>query len=154
MQTTSALPKSQRGRALVLVRLYGIGVVVGAFALPMIGYLVTAVTGVPPPTERITPSLLLAALLLAPITEEFAFRWLPFLLIRRTDLAIFVGALTFGVLHWVVAHPASGVVAFACGLLLGWVYSRSRVILDSIAMHAGINAGGVALAALLGNAVA
>ncbi len=80
----------------------------------------------------------LAIGILAPIAEEAVFRGA---LLRRLLnagagkspwIAITVSALVFGVVH---GNIAQGTHAFMVGLLLGWMYSRTRSILPGLVLH-------------------
>lgn len=75
--------------------------------------------------------------LLAPVAEELVFRgaalrtlleWQP----RRRWLMIVVSALLFAVAH---LNPAQLLHPFAIGLLLGWMYERTRSVVPGIVYH-------------------
>lgn len=76
--------------------------------------------------------------LLVPIAEEMVFR--GGILRKLLDMvdkrwhwaAIAVSALIFGLLH---GNAAQGVHAFLVGLLLGWMYYRTKSIVPTIAFH-------------------
>ncbi len=76
--------------------------------------------------------------ILAPIAEEAVFRGA--LLRRLLDagtgkspwVAITVSALAFGIVH---GNVAQGTHAFVLGLLLGWMYCRTRSILPGLVLH-------------------
>lgn len=76
----------------------------------------------------------------APATEEVLFRGalLPGLLRNyRPAVAIGQSALLFGIFHF---NPAQSLNAFLIGLLLGWVYYRSRSLWLCIGLHGLYNA--------------
>ncbi len=80
------------------------------------------------------------AVVVAPITEELVFRGLilrGFLGRWRPALAITVSAFLFGVMHM---NFAQFPVAFLLGLVLGWVYVRTRSLGLCMAGHALNNA--------------
>lgn len=85
-----------------------------------------------------TPWGYVALGIMAPIAEELVFRGA--ILRRLLDLfgershwwAIGVSALIFGVIHFNIAQ---GVHAFLVGLLLGWMYYRTRSIIPGILVH-------------------
>lgn len=136
-------------RARVLARMYGVGVLFGLVVGPVIRWAASAVLG-EPPTNPVTLSIVFMAVLLMPPIEEFLFRYVPFYLFdNRPRLAIWLGAIAFGVVH-LLAHPVVAVHAFVVGLMLGWVYSRSRDLWHPIAMHSGINSGALLLGLFLG----
>ena len=75
--------------------------------------------------------------LLAPVAEELVFRgaalrtllgWQP----RRRWLMIVLSALLFAVAH---LNPAQLLHPFVIGLLLGWMYERTRSVLPGIVYH-------------------
>lgn len=76
--------------------------------------------------------------ILAPIAEEAVFRGA--LLRRLLDagagkspwIAITVSAMVFGVVH---GNIAQGLHAFMVGMLLGWMYCRTRSILPGLVLH-------------------
>lgn len=79
----------------------------------------------------------LAVCLLAPLVEEMVFRGaiLRSLLGKwkaRPWLAIVVSALLFAVIH---GNPAQMPHAFLAGLLLGWMFKRTRSIVPGVALH-------------------
>ena len=75
---------------------------------------------------------------LAPIAEEMLFRGavlrrlLDVMDKRLTWVAIVVTSLLFAVVH---GNMAQGVNAFVLGLLLGWMYVRTRSIVPGVAFH-------------------
>jgi len=85
-------------------------------------------------------SVLLALVLVAPITEELLFRgWLLQDLKEQygTRRALIWSSLLFGLVH---IGPAAVLYATLGGLVLGAVALRTKSTLASIAMHAGVNA--------------
>lgn len=78
--------------------------------------------------------------LLAPMLEEILFRGLvlPGLLARHPPRQAIVGsALLFGAAHM---NLYQFVVGLLLGLVLGWLYERSRSLIPCIALHGGYNA--------------
>ncbi|KRO15924.1 CPBP family intramembrane glutamic endopeptidase [Lacticaseibacillus saniviri] len=75
-------------------------------------------------------------LLIAPFIEEFAFR---FVLINpdssHVGRQILWSSLFFALMHTGYLSVGEVLFAFIMGLILGWIYSRTRNILDSIALH-------------------
>lgn len=76
--------------------------------------------------------------ILGPVAEEMVFRGA---ILRRLAeltgnrwqwLAIVVSALLFGIAH---GNVAQGINAFLIGLLLGWLYLRTRSVVPGIAFH-------------------
>ncbi|RLB43912.1 MAG: hypothetical protein DRH30_02435 [Deltaproteobacteria bacterium] len=85
-------------------------------------------------------SVLLALVLVAPVTEELIFRgWLLQDLKERYGQrrALVWSSLLFGLVH---IQPGAVVYAALGGLVLGAVALRTKSTLASIAMHAGVNA--------------
>jgi membrane protease YdiL (CAAX protease family) len=85
-------------------------------------------------------SVLLALVLVAPVTEELLFRgWLLRDLEARygTIPALLWSSALFGLVH---LEASAMVYAGLAGLVLGAVALRTRSTLGSIAMHAGVNA--------------
>lgn len=76
--------------------------------------------------------------LLAPVAEEVVFRGaLLRSLLQATEgrnhwWAIAISAMWFGIVH---GNMAQGCNAFVMGLLLGWLYSRTRSITPGIVLH-------------------
>lgn len=80
-----------------------------------------------------------AVCLLAPVLEEMLFRGLilrSFLGQYQRSTAIGASALLFGVAH---LNIYQFVAAFAIGLLLGWLYERTRSLVPCIALHGAYN---------------
>lgn len=80
-----------------------------------------------------------AVCLLAPVLEEMLFRGVllrAFLRQHARGTAIAASALYFGVAHLNIYQFT---LTFLLGLLLGWLYERSRSLLPCIALHGAIN---------------
>lgn len=80
-----------------------------------------------------------AACVLAPVLEEMLFRGVllrAFLMQHPRWAAISYSALFFGVAHLNIYQFA---LAFLLGLLLGWLFERSRSLIPCIALHAALN---------------
>lgn len=84
-----------------------------------------------------TPGGYAVVCLLAPVAEELVFRgaalrtlleWKP----ERRWLMIVLSALLFALAH---VNPAQFIHPFAIGLLLGWMYERTRSVLPGIVYH-------------------
>jgi membrane protease YdiL (CAAX protease family) len=85
-------------------------------------------------------SVLLAIVLVAPVTEELLFRgWLLQDLKAQygTAPALLLSSVLFGLVH---LEASAMIYATLAGLVLGSVALRTRSTLGSIAMHAGVNA--------------
>lgn len=81
----------------------------------------------------------IAICVLAPVCEEMLFRGVilrGFLTHYPRRKAIVASALFFGVAH---LNLYQFVVAWGLGLVLGWLYERSRSLVPCIALHAGYN---------------
>jgi membrane protease YdiL (CAAX protease family) len=102
-------------------------------------------------TLRANPAIILMVAAIAPVVEEFVFRWAGFRLLRLLRLpiaaVIVLTSLAFGAAHLHIA-PVVTVFATLVGLALGWIYARTRDIWCPIAVHAGINAGALVLMAI------
>ena len=95
---------------------------------------------------------LLAVGIVGPIFEELLFRGLVFGELRKlmpVRIAIFVQAILFGVYHMNVIQ---GTYAFLIGILLGFVYYRSRSIYSPVIVHITINSSSVIAGRLIGGA--
>ncbi|WP_395669011.1 lysostaphin resistance A-like protein [Rhodoferax sp.] len=80
-----------------------------------------------------------AACILAPVLEEMLFRGVllrSFLQQQPRWQAISVSALFFGFAH---LNIYQFVLAFWLGLVLGWLYERSRSLIPCIALHGALN---------------
>ena len=76
---------------------------------------------------------------LAPLLEEMLFRGVllrGFLAQHTRWAAISFSALFFGVAHFNIYQFA---LAFLLGLLLGWLFERTRSLIPCIALHAAVN---------------
>jgi membrane protease YdiL (CAAX protease family) len=92
----------------------------------------------------------LAICVVAPVVEEMLFRGVvlrSFLQQYDRRQAIWGSALLFGVAH---LNIYQFVVALGTGLVLGWLYERSRSLIPCIALHAAYNTGTVVLCISLG----
>lgn len=89
----------------------------------------------------------IATCVLAPLFEEILFRGIllrAFLDRYPRGLAISYSALYFGAAH---LNIYQFFLAFLLGLLLGWLYERSRSLIPCIALHAAVNSAVMALGA-------
>lgn len=74
----------------------------------------------------------------APIAEELIFRGAILRVLldafgrKGTWLAILLSAALFGAIH---LNPAQGIHGFIMGILLGWMYCRTRSIIPGIVLH-------------------
>jgi membrane protease YdiL (CAAX protease family) len=87
----------------------------------------------------------IATCVLAPIFEEMLFRGVllrAFLTQHARWAAICYSALLFGAAH---LNVYQFLLAFWLGLLLGWLYERSRSLVPCIALHAAVNTAVVVL---------
>lgn len=83
--------------------------------------------------------------LLAPVLEEMLFRGVilrSFLLQYPRWPAMLCSAMVFGLAHM---NMYQFVVAFLLGVLLAWLYERTRSLVPGIALHAANNIGVVAM---------
>jgi membrane protease YdiL (CAAX protease family) len=88
-------------------------------------------------------ALLLYGGFLVPIAEEMVFRGLLFRWIRqRLDFAAaaFISAAIFGAVH---TRPVQIVITGLLGLLLAWLYEKSRTLVPAILMHQTYNSLGL-----------
>lgn len=86
-----------------------------------------------------------ATCLVAPVVEEMLFRGIllrSFLQRYPRGVAIGYSALFFGAAH---LNIYQFLLAFLLGLLLGWLYERSRSLIPCIALHAAVNTSVVVL---------
>lgn len=91
--------------------------------------------------RMVAPTLpaFIAACLIAPVVEEMLFRGIllrAFLERYPRGAAISYSALYFGAAH---LNIYQFFLAFPLGLLLGWLYERSRSLVPCIALHAALN---------------
>lgn len=86
-----------------------------------------------------------ATCVIAPAVEEMLFRGIllrSFLEQYPRGIAIGFSALYFGAAH---LNIYQFILAFLLGLLLGWLYERSRSLVPCIALHAAVNGSVVVL---------
>lgn len=93
------------------------------------------------------PSLAILVLtcLLAPVLEEMLFRGIvlrSFLLQYERRSAMLGSAVVFGFAH---LNSIQFVVAFTMGLVLGWLYERTRSLWPGILLHMAFNTGSILL---------
>lgn len=84
-------------------------------------------------------------IILAPIIEELMLRGILFSRLRHEisfTAANVIQAAVFGLYHWDIIQ---GIYAFGIGLLLGFVYERTRILLAPIIVHVIINGFGFLL---------
>jgi uncharacterized protein len=104
-------------------------------------------------SHMLAPNLaaIVASCVLAPLLEEMLFRGVllrGFLRRYPKGAAIALSAFLFGAAH---LNIYQFVLAFLLGLLLGWLFERSRSLVPCIALHAAFNSTVVASAQVLGN---
>ena len=92
-------------------------------------------------TGLIAPNFLsfILIVILPPILEELLFRGVildGLLKNMSSRLAILISSALFGVIHM---NPLQFVTAFILGLLIGWVYQKTRSLLACMIMHATTN---------------
>lgn len=83
--------------------------------------------------------------ILAPIIEELMLRGILFSRLRHGvsfTMANVIQATVFGLYHWDIIQ---GIYAFGIGLLLGYVYEKTRTLLAPIIVHVFINGSGFLL---------
>ena len=85
---------------------------------------------------------LLTTGILAPIVEEFIFRYgIQGIYIKKSVFAgIIVSSLMFGIAHM---NPIQSTYAFILGLILGYIYYKTGNLLNSIILHVTINSTSV-----------
>lgn len=99
-----------------------------------------------------TPPAIVATCLIAPVVEEMLFRGIllrSFLSQYSRGIAIAYSALYFGVAHLNIYQFC---LAFLLGLLLGWLFERSRSLVPCIALHMAVN-GAVVAWTVIGSSV-
>lgn len=77
----------------------------------------------------------IALVIIAPVVEEAIFRGLLLTsFIKRFGLAlgVLLSSLLFGLVHW---QPNVGIVTFIMGLILAWLYLKSRSLYPAIMFH-------------------
>lgn len=90
-----------------------------------------------------TPSTIIAVVIIAPIGEEIIFRGMITKLLLeeyRPTKAILISALIFGIIHF---NPAQIPGAIIAGILLGWLYYKTRSVIPGIILHFINNAASV-----------
>lgn len=98
--------------------------------------------------------LTLAAVVIAPITEEFFFRGLLQTALQsvigydKRWLSILPVAVFFGVIHLGAVPWAMVPVLVLLGVVFGWVYERTGSLWCAVLVHAGFNASSIALSLL------
>lgn len=105
------------------------------FILPVSSWEQQAFSGM----TALTVPTVIATCLLAPLFEEMLFRGIllrAFLERYPRGIAIGYSALYFGAAH---LNVYQFFLAFFLGLLLGWLYERSRSLIPCIALHAAVN---------------
>lgn len=92
-------------------------------------------------------SNLVFAVIVAPIGEEFLFRWVLWRKMGQYgDKAyILLGGIIFALFH---GNLSQLLYAFVIGVVLCWVYARTGKLAYTIALHVGINLVGMVLAPL------
>lgn len=98
-------------------------------------------------SQMLAPELpaIVAACVLAPVLEEMLFRGVllrGFLARYPRGLAIGYSSLFFGAAH---LNVYQFFFAFCLGLMLGWLFERSRSLIPCIALHGATNAAVLAL---------
>lgn len=89
------------------------------------------------------PTTIIAAVIVAPIGEEIIFRGMITKLLLeeyRPTKAIIISALIFGIIHF---NPAQIPGAIIAGILLGWLYYKTRSVIPGIILHFINNAASV-----------
>lgn len=84
-------------------------------------------------------------IILAPIVEELMLRGIMFNRLRyglSFKTANLIQAAVFGIYHWDIIQ---GLYAFGLGLLLGYIYEKTRALLAPIIVHVFINGSGFLL---------
>lgn len=81
-------------------------------------------------------------IILTPIIEELMLRGILFNRLRHGvsfTVANILQAMVFGIYHWNIIQ---GLYAFVIGLILGYIYEKTRTLLAPIIVHAIINGSG------------
>lgn len=88
------------------------------------------------------PLILLTTGILAPIVEEFVFRYaiIEIFSDKKKEWAVLISAFMFGVAHF---NPVQSTYAFILGLVLGYLYYKERNLLKPIIVHLTINSSSV-----------
>lgn len=96
--------------------------------------------------------LIVSAVVLAPILEEFVFRGLVqsglSSVMKNRWAVVVIASLFFAGIHTVAWQALPGL--FVLGVVLGWVYEKRGSLWPSVLIHAGFNAANVAMALALG----
>jgi membrane protease YdiL (CAAX protease family) len=96
--------------------------------------------------------LIVSAVVLAPLLEEFVFRGLVqsglSSVMKNRWAVVVISSLFFAGIHTVAWQALPGL--FVLGVVLGWVYEKRGSLWPSVLIHAGFNAANVAMALALG----
>ena len=84
--------------------------------------------------------LLVFAILFAPISEELFFRG-----VLTKHFGVFASSALFGLAHFTYGSTAQVVATFVIGLLLAYIYKKTKSILPSILIHITYNAMSILL---------
>jgi hypothetical protein len=149
-----------------LVRHLVFGVIAGAILVPIIGLMAgvieetlrQAVGHAVTTPEQVAPGLspfarillVVLAVVVAPISEEFFFRGILFRTVRDRHgfwMAALASAIPFGLVHYVPAPAIDAAVLqltmVFTGIGLAWIYDRRGTIVASMAAHMAFNMIGV-----------
>lgn len=134
--------------------LWGVGLVVfsGVVLEPLLALFPTAAYEDVMQTIGLGGWAVLSTIVAAPILEEVLFRGLIFESCSERfgrGVGLFLSALLFGVIHVV---PVQVINAFVVGLILGYIYLRTRSLVSVIIIHAVNNAIAYITAVLFGDA--
>ena len=89
--------------------------------------------------------LFLELVFLSPVLEEFLFRRILYLQLRKkmpVMVSMVISSLLFGVYHW---NLPQGIYAFAMGMLLSWSLESYRTMKAPVVIHMTANAAAVLL---------
>ena len=88
------------------------------------------------------PLIILTTGILAPIVEEFVFRYaiIEIYSNKKRETAILISALMFGIAHF---NLIQSTYAFVLGLVLGYLYYQEKNLLKPIIVHLIINSSSV-----------
>lgn len=145
------ISKSKESYSFVSVSFMAVTLLLGTSVLLLMDWLTSLLSWIPDLMEEEFNLLqsgwlgILSITVLGPILEEFLFRGaVTGTLLKKypPKKAIFMSALLFGVFH---LNPAQIVGAFFGGLVLAWVYYRTRSLLPCILIHILINGSSVFL---------
>lgn len=84
--------------------------------------------------QMLDPLLLVFAIIGAPLTEELFFR-----AVLTKRFGILPAALLFGLVHFGYGSIVQIVGTFALGIILGWIYTKTKSVLPTIIIHAVYN---------------